>query len=43
LNALIQQNQLENIHQARSLLDGKDICMIYEIKPGKALKSIIDE
>lgn len=25
------------------MLDGKDICSLYEIKPGKALKFIIEE
>ena len=31
------------MHTLKPLLDGKQLCELYSIKPGKALKFLIDE
>jgi len=43
LNAEIEALGLLNVHQVRPVLDGKQICALYEVKPGKLLKPLIDE
>lgn len=43
LNEMIEKESLRGVHLMRSLLDGKDICEIYKIKPGKAIKFIVEE
>ena len=35
--------QLTNVHQVRPILDGKQICALYEVKPGKLIKPLLDE
>jgi hypothetical protein len=34
---------LADVHTLKPLLDGKQLCDLYSIKPGKALKFLIDE
>ena len=43
LNYLIEMEGLRGVHIVKPILDGKDICSIYEIKPGKAIKFITEE
>lgn len=43
LNDLIAHERLSGVHQTKPLLDGKQICELYSIKPGKAIKGIMDE
>ncbi len=43
LNSIITCENLADMHQVKVILDGKDICDIYGIKPGKAIKFIMDE
>ena len=43
LNELIAKEALAQIHTVRPLIDGKQICELYGIKPGKAIKFIMDE
>ena len=42
-NSLLKNEHLADMHQVKVLLDGKEICDIYGIKPGKAIKFIMDE
>ena len=34
---------MTDVHTLKPLLDGKQICDLYSIKPGKAIKFIMDE
>ena len=43
LNAMIKTIGLTDVHNTRPLLDGKQICALYEIKPGKMIKPLLDE
>jgi len=43
INKVIKDSSLNDIHTVKPLLDGKQICAIYEMKPGKMLKPLIDE
>jgi hypothetical protein len=43
LNDLIRVSHLETIHLVKPLLDGKQICDLYGIKPGKAIKFLMEE
>jgi tRNA nucleotidyltransferase (CCA-adding enzyme) len=43
LNALIASETLADVHTLKPLLDGKQVCDLYSIKPGKAIKFIMDE
>ena len=43
LNAEIEACGLTDVHLVKSVLDGKAICALYEVKPGKILKSLLDE
>jgi tRNA nucleotidyltransferase (CCA-adding enzyme) len=40
---LISSETLADVHTLKPLLDGKQLCELYSIKPGKALKFLIDE
>lgn len=40
---MIRKEGLLGVHNIRSMLDGKDICALYEIKPGKSIKFLIEE
>lgn len=42
-NRMIVSEKLDNIHLVKPLLDGKQICEFYGIKPGKAIKFIMEE
>jgi hypothetical protein len=42
-NRIIVSEKLDSIHLVKPLLDGKQICELYGIKPGKAIKFIMDE
>lgn len=42
-NNIIVNESLKGVHTMKSLLDGKDICELYQIKPGKAIKFIVEE
>lgn len=43
LNDAIQRNHLHDIHERKPLLDGKTICELYGIKPGKIVGSLTSE
>ena len=43
MNAKIDDIGLTDVHNTRPLLDGKQICALYEIKPGKMIKPLLDE
>ena len=43
LNLVIERERFGLIHTMKPQLDGKQICDLYGIKPGKAIKHIIDE
>lgn len=43
LNAEIENNDLTNIHLVKPLIDGKQICALYEVRPGKLIKPLLDE
>lgn len=43
LNRVITQEKLGSVHLVKPVLDGKQICEMYGIKPGKALKGLIEE
>ena len=43
LNKLINDNHLQTIHLVKPMLDGNQLCDLYKIKPGKALKFLMEE
>ena len=43
LNNVIARLSLDQIHTVRPVLDGKQICALYDIKPGKMIKPLMDE
>ena len=43
LNDAIKRLQLTDIHERKPLLDGKTICDLYGIKPGKIVGSLVSE
>ena len=43
LNILIEKTGLKDIHLMKTVIDGKAIQDIYQCKPGKHMKFIIDE
>lgn len=43
LNELIECSRLRNIHKIKPMIDGKGIQLLYECKPGKHMKPIMDE
>ena len=43
LNQCIKDLGLDDFHKVKPLMDGKSIANLYEIKPGKLLKPLIDE
>lgn len=43
LNYMIAEAGLKDFHKQRPLVDGKQICQLYEIKPGKIMKPLMDE
>jgi len=42
-NRILQHSHLDTIHLVKPMLDGKQICDLYGIKPGKAIKFLMDE
>ena len=43
LNQVITAMNLTDIHAAKPIIDGKEICKLYGIQPGKQLKPLLDE
>eukprot|EP00350_Pseudokeronopsis_sp_OXSARD2_P011379 CAMPEP_0170567506 /NCGR_PEP_ID=MMETSP0211-20121228/80525_1 /TAXON_ID=311385 /ORGANISM="Pseudokeronopsis sp., Strain OXSARD2" /LENGTH=127 /DNA_ID=CAMNT_0010888983 /DNA_START=766 /DNA_END=1149 /DNA_ORIENTATION=+ len=43
LNELIKAEKLENVHNWKAIIDGNTLCDLYEVKPGKILKSLLEE
>ena len=43
VNQMIKTEKLFGIHAKRPLLDGQDICTLYEIKAGKSIKFLLEE
>lgn len=43
LNGAISAMGLTGVHSMRPVLDGKAICGLYEISPGKLIKPLLDE
>ena len=43
LNEVISAMGLTEVHNVRPILDGKAICALYEIRPGKMIKPLLDE
>ncbi|TNV82489.1 hypothetical protein FGO68_gene295 [Halteria grandinella] len=43
LNQVINEEQLDKVHMMRPALDGNDVCLLYQIKAGKALKFLLEE
>jgi hypothetical protein len=42
LNKILSHYNLDTVHLVKPLLDGKQICDLYGIKPGKAIKFLMD-
>lgn len=43
LNKIIEKVGFRDIHLLKPILDGKSICVIYNCKPGRHMKFIMDE
>jgi DNA-binding protein Fis len=43
MNMMIEEVGLTDFHKAKPFLDGKEICQLYGIKPGKIMKPLMDE
>jgi hypothetical protein len=43
INRIINELGLSNFHHKKTLIDGKSICELFEVKPGKIMKPLIDE
>ena len=43
LNSVINTEDLTLVHNMKPQLDGKQICELYGIKPGKAIKHVMEE
>ena len=43
LNQQIDKLQLWDIHERKPLLDGKVLCDMYGVKPGKIVKHLVEE
>jgi len=42
-NEVVKKVGLHDFHLRKPILDGKAVCDIYEIKPGKIMKPLMDE
>ena len=42
-NEAISALNLTDIHNVRPILDGKELCTLYGVKPGKLVKPLLDE
>lgn len=40
---MITSMNLTEIHAAKHIIDGKEICKLYGIQPGRQLKPLLDE
>ena len=42
-NELVKNVGLSDIHNRKSLIDGKMICQMFDVKPGKIMKPLTEE
>ena len=42
-NELVRNVGLSDIHNRKSLIDGKMICQMFDVKPGKIMKPLTEE